>query len=82
MPSVTLSSKGQIVVPKEIRDALGIKPGQKVMLKVVKDHAEIIPLPADPVKGFCGIFEKGSSLTKALLKDRKEETRLEEKKTA
>lgn len=82
MPSVTLSSKGQIVVPKEIRDALGIKPGQKVMLKVVKDHAEIIPLPEDPVKGFCGIFEKGSSLTKALLKDRKEEARFEEKKTA
>jgi len=64
------------VLPKEIRDALGIKPGQKVMLKVVKDHAEIIPLPADLVKGFCGIFEKDSSLTKSLIKGRKEEARL------
>ena len=70
MPTVTVSPKGQIVMPKEVRDALGITPKQKVFLKVVKDHAEIIPLPKDPVKDFCGIFEKGSSLTKALLKGR------------
>ena len=79
MPTVTVSSKGQIVMPKEIRDALNIEPKQKVLLKIVKDHAEIIPLPKDPVKAFCGIFEKGSSLTKALLKERREEVRLEEK---
>lgn len=82
MATVTVSSKGQIVVPKEIRDALDIKSGQKVLLKLVKDHAEIVPLPDDPVKGFCGIFEKGSSLTKALLTERKEETRREEEKAA
>lgn len=82
MPTVTMSSKGQIVVPKEIRDALKINPKQKVFLKVVKDHAEIIPLPEDTVKGFCGIFEKGTSLTKALLKERKEEARREEEKIA
>ncbi len=82
MPTVTVSSKGQIVVPKEVRKALGIKPGQKVFLKVVADHAELIPLPEDPVKGFCGIFGKGSSLTKALLKERKEDKRLEDEKVA
>ncbi len=78
MPTVTVSSKGQIVVPKEVRDTLGIKPNQKVFLKVVKDHAEIILLPKDPVEGFCGIFKKGSSLTKALLKERKKDIKLEE----
>lgn len=77
MPTATVSSKGQIVVPKEIRDALGIKPKHRVFLKVVKDHAEIIPLPENPAQGFCGIFEKGTSLTKALLKERKEEIRRE-----
>ncbi len=79
MSTVTVSSKGQIVMPKKIRDALGIKPKHKVFLKVVKDHAEIIPLPQNPVESFCGIFKNGSSLTKALLKERKEETELEEK---
>jgi AbrB family looped-hinge helix DNA binding protein len=69
----TVSSKGQIVIPKEIRDKLGIKPKQKVLLKVVKGHAVIEPLPDDPVEYFCGIFKEGASLTEALLKQRSEE---------
>lgn len=81
MPTVTVSSKGQIVVPKEVREALAIKAGQKVFLKVVDDHVELIPLPEDPIKGFCGILSKGTSLTKALVRKRKEDSRLEEKKT-
>lgn len=82
MSTVTVSSKGQIVMPKKIRDALGIKPKQKVFLKVVQNHAEIIPLPENPAQAFCGIFKKGSSLTKTLLKTRKEETKIEEKNIA
>ncbi|MBI5598761.1 MAG: AbrB/MazE/SpoVT family DNA-binding domain-containing protein [Deltaproteobacteria bacterium] len=80
MSTVKVSSKCQIVVPKKVRDALGIKPEQKVFIRVVKDHAEITPLPQDPVKEFCGIFGKGPSLTRALLKERKEDARVEEKK--
>lgn len=81
MSITTLSSKGQLVIPKEIRDALGIKPGQKVLFKMIKDHlVEIAPLPEDPVRHFCGIFKRGSSLTGALLKERREDRRREEKK--
>lgn len=82
MPIVTISSKGQLVIPKEVRKALGLKPKQKVLLKVVKDHAEIEPLPENPVKHFCGIFKEGSSLAKALLKEREEDKKREEKKFA
>ncbi len=82
MPIVTVSTKGQLVIPKEVREALGIKPKQKMILKVVKDHAEIEPLPENPVKHFCGIFKEGSSLTKALLKEREEDKKREEKKFA
>jgi len=81
MPISTLSSKGQLVIPKKIRDALGVKPGQKVFFKIVKDHlVEIAPLPEDPVRHFCGIFKQGPSLTRALLKEREEDKRREEKK--
>jgi AbrB family looped-hinge helix DNA binding protein len=83
MSIVTVSSKGQLVIPKEIREALGIKPRQKVLLKLVKDHAEIEPLPDDPIEYLCGIFKDHPvSLTAELLKDREEDKRREEKKFA
>jgi len=83
MPVVTISSKGQLVIPKEIRKALSIRPRQKLLLKLVKDHAEIEPLPEDPVEHLCGIFKDHPvSLTAELLKDREEDKRREEKKFA
>ncbi len=82
MSIVTVSTKGQLVIPKKIRDVLGIKPKQKVLLKIVKGHAEIEPLPQDPIEHFCGIFREGTSLTEALLKEREKDKRREEKKFA
>ena len=73
MSIVTTSSKGQVVIPKEERQKLGLKPGSKAMVKAVHDHIEIYPLPEDPIDYFCGIFKEGPSLTEALLRDRKEE---------
>ena len=31
---VTLAERGQIVIPKEVRDALGLKPGARLQLSV------------------------------------------------
>lgn len=31
---VTLAERGQIVIPKEVRDALGLKPGARLQLRV------------------------------------------------
>lgn len=38
-----LSSKGQIVIPKEVRDALGLKPGQVVVFVTVGNTVSLIP---------------------------------------
>ena len=37
-----LSTKGQIVIPKEIRKHLGVKPGDKVKLEVMKEKKALI----------------------------------------
>ena len=82
MNIVKTSSKGQIVIPAEIRKKLGIKPGQKVAFTLVGDKAVIEPLPEDPIKALRGILKGKPSMTKALLKDRKKEIEREEKVVA
>lgn len=80
---VKTSAKGQIVLPKKIRKKLDIKPGQKVALRLVGNHAEIKPLPRDPVESLCGIF-KGHpvSLAEELLAERQKDREREEAKIA
>jgi AbrB family looped-hinge helix DNA binding protein len=43
-PSVT--SKGQVTIPKAVRQKLGIRAGSKVQFRVVGDHAEMVPVSA------------------------------------
>jgi len=76
---VKTSSKGQIILPKTIRKSLNIKPGQKLTLRVVGDHAEIKPLPTDPIEYLCGIFKDyPSSLAEELLTERQKDKNREE----
>lgn len=44
MKSVTLSQKAQIVLPKDIRDAAGLRPGAKLMLIPEGNIIHIVPL--------------------------------------
>ena len=73
MEEVIVSSKGQIVVPKEFRDDLGIKEGQKVVVEEVDGAIIIIPVPKDPVKALKGlakgVFRKSSTQLVRELRD-------------
>ena len=44
MPIVTLSAKGQIVLPRPIRDALGLREGDRVNVTLKEDHLILSPL--------------------------------------
>jgi AbrB family looped-hinge helix DNA binding protein len=46
MSSTTLSAKFQISVPKEVRDALGLKPGQKLAFINTGTGMRLVPQPA------------------------------------
>ena len=45
MNTATLSSKFQISVPKEVREALGLKPGQKLAFINTGTGIRLIPQP-------------------------------------
>ena len=53
MATVTISPKFQVVIPKEIRQKLGLTPGQKVQTIVFEDRIELIPVKSiKKMKGF------------------------------
>jgi len=53
MTVVTISPKFQVVIPAEIREALGLAPGQKIQAIQYQDRIEYIPLrPAKALRGF------------------------------
>ena len=41
MESTSVTSKGQVTIPKEIRQKLGIRAGSRVEFVVINDHAEM-----------------------------------------
>ncbi len=45
MGETTLSSKYRIVIPREARKALGIKPGDKLLVVLRGGHLIILPKP-------------------------------------
>ena len=44
MTVVTISPKYQVVIPKEIRESLGLEPGQRVQVLQYQNRIEFIPL--------------------------------------
>jgi AbrB family looped-hinge helix DNA binding protein len=53
MNTVTISPKYQLVIPKAIRELLGLKPGQKVQAIAYNNRIELIPVrPIRRMRGF------------------------------
>ena len=41
MVATTLTSKGQVTIPKHVRDGLGLKPFDKVEIELIGDEARV-----------------------------------------
>ncbi|NIQ06085.1 MAG: AbrB/MazE/SpoVT family DNA-binding domain-containing protein [Candidatus Korarchaeota archaeon] len=50
LEEATVTSKGQITIPKKIRERLGLKPGTKVTFLLRGKEALMIPKPKDPLE--------------------------------
>jgi AbrB family looped-hinge helix DNA binding protein len=53
METITISPKFQVVIPKEIRESLGLEPGQKIQAVAYDNRIELIPVrPLKKMRGF------------------------------
>jgi len=50
MPVVTLSSKGQIVLPRKVREALNLQKGDRLRLTWEDDRLVLIPAAGVPTQ--------------------------------
>jgi len=54
----TVGIKGQVVISKEIRDSLGVKPGWVSIQHLIGDHVELHFLPPTEGKSLKGALSK------------------------
>ena len=67
-----ISVRGQTVIPREVREALGIGPNYALDWEIRDGVVVVYPLPADPIRASLGIL-KGKATLQEFLRDREEE---------
>jgi AbrB family looped-hinge helix DNA binding protein len=67
MHTATVSTKGWVVIPKDLRDKYGLRKGTRVQVVEYNQALAIVPLPDDPAEALHGMLESGPSLTTDLL---------------
>ena len=55
MTSVKVSPKFQVVIPKEIREKMGIRAGRMLQVVQFGNHIELIPI--EPMRKYRGILK-------------------------
>jgi AbrB family looped-hinge helix DNA binding protein len=69
-----VGTKGQVVIPKDLRDELGLQPGAEVEFERDAGAVRILPAGAAATNGLRGRYGS-SGLAAALLADREREPR-------
>jgi AbrB family looped-hinge helix DNA binding protein len=81
-----VGAKGQVVIPKAIRDQIGIRPGDEVAFDSddrevrIRRVEDVEANRVDRIKALRGTWSGESAATNALLAERRKERELEERK--
>ncbi len=62
MPRARMTSKGQITVPKEVRERLGVEPGDVLEFTYVGDRLEVTATRRQRLREFRGLFQTTRAL--------------------
>ncbi|MBI5858567.1 MAG: AbrB/MazE/SpoVT family DNA-binding domain-containing protein [Sphingobacteriales bacterium] len=79
METSVLTTKGQLLIPKRIRNKYGIKSGVKIVFEETDKGVLITPMNEHYFKSFAGILKSGN-LKEDMRKMKQEEKRLEDRK--
>ena len=80
METSILTTKGQLLIPKRIRNKYGIKAGIKVAFLETPQGVVIKPMDAAYFESFAGLYKDSLPTTEEYRKWKKEEIQLEEEK--
>ena len=75
---LTISNKGWVVIPAELRKKYNLTPGTEVVIVDYGGVLSIVPAMRDPIKQGRGLLKELPSLTEDLLKEHAEERAREE----
>lgn len=82
MKTAYVTSKGQLVVPSEIRRRFGIKPGTRINFVEEGDRIIFQPVTREYIDSFCGVFKQKpgeKSVVQELLEERRAEKAKEDR---
>jgi AbrB family looped-hinge helix DNA binding protein len=71
--ALTISNKGWVVIPAELRKKYNLQPGTEVIIVDYGGVLSIVPALSNPIKQGRGTLKGLPSLTKDLLQERKKE---------
>jgi antitoxin PrlF len=63
----TMTQKGQVTIPVEIRTRLGLKPKDRILFEVEGDEVKLRPAPSKILRGYGSIAPR---TTESILKER------------
>lgn len=71
--SVTISSKGQVIIPADVREDLGWKKGTKLSVQETPFGILLVEVPEKPLKALKGILKEFNISSKDIRKMRQED---------
>ncbi|OGO21908.1 MAG: hypothetical protein A2Z28_07525 [Chloroflexi bacterium RBG_16_51_9] len=73
MNTSTLSEKGWVVIPQDLRRRYGLKKGDRVHIIDYGGVISIVPAAEAPIKNSLGMLRGKTSLVKELVKSRRQD---------